>query len=92
MSDRIRGRRLQTIRGKHFASEPLCVRCLAMTPPRISIATELDHIVALDNGGTDTPDNRQGLCWQCHQDKTAEDMGYTQRQVIGVDGWPESKS
>lgn len=71
---RIRGRELQRIRDEHFRAHPLCVRCLAMDPPRYSIATELDHTLALTNGGTDTPDNRQGLCAPCHVDKTAEDL------------------
>jgi 5-methylcytosine-specific restriction protein A len=51
------------------------------------VATQLDHIVALDNGGTDTPGNRQGLCDACHEIKTAIDMGYRPRQRIGVDGY-----
>ena len=70
---RIRGRELQRIRAEHFRAHPLCVHCLAKTPPRISVATDLDHTVALENGGTDTPDNRQGLCAECHETKTIKD-------------------
>ncbi len=39
------------------------------------LATQLDHIVALTNGGEDIPSNRQGLCEPCHAAKTALDLG-----------------
>lgn len=82
---RIRGRKLQERRRAHFALHPLCARCLERG--HTSLATELDHIVALTNGGGDGPENEQGLCGQCHKDKTQEDMGRTVRR-IGEDGWP----
>lgn len=83
---RIRGRELQEIRKRHFEQFPLCVECQRLG--RIRLATELDHIKALCNGGTDTPDNRQGLCSKCHEAKTAKDLGYKVRQAIGIDGYP----
>jgi hypothetical protein len=70
--ERIRGRELQEIRYQHFRLYPLCVRCEAAG--RTRLATELDHIVALMNGGEDVPSNRQGLCRDCHAIKTAEDL------------------
>ena len=82
--DRIRGRRLQKIRADHFRLYPLCVMCKAKG--RISLATQLDHIVALVNGGTDTSDNRQGLCEPCHKDKTSKDLGYRERAKFDQDG------
>jgi 5-methylcytosine-specific restriction endonuclease McrA len=30
----------------------------------------IDHIVPLADGGVDNPSNLQGLCWDCHQDKS----------------------
>lgn len=83
--DRIRGRKLQQIRATHFTLFPLCVMCEAKG--KVTIATELDHIKALVNGGTDTHDNRQGLCEEHHKAKTAEDMGFKPRVTIGLDGW-----
>jgi 5-methylcytosine-specific restriction protein A len=83
---RIRGRKLQAIRARHFAKFPLCVDCEANG--KVRLATELDHIQALTNGGQDTQDNRQGLCKPCHEAKTAKDMGYRQRGTTGPDGWP----
>jgi 5-methylcytosine-specific restriction protein A len=82
--DRIRGRRLQKIRADHFRLYPLCVMCKAKG--RISLATQLDHIVALVNGGTDTSDNRQGLCTPCHEAKTRRDLGYKERTQFDASG------
>lgn len=69
---RIRGRALQSIRLHHLAEHPLCVHCLAKD--RITAAVEIDHRIPLSKGGTDTPDNRQSLCRECHLLKTVEDL------------------
>ena len=69
---RIRGRQLQEIRERHFRLNPLCVMCACQG--RTAAATELDHRLALGLGGTDTDDNRQGLCSDCHAEKTRADM------------------
>jgi 5-methylcytosine-specific restriction protein A len=84
--ERIRGRKLQRIRQLWFMANPLCVACQAKG--RVTPATELDHIQALDNSGKDEDSNRQGLCKDCHRAKTTIDMGYTVKHQIGVDGWP----
>jgi 5-methylcytosine-specific restriction endonuclease McrA len=56
---------------------------------RVTPATELDHIIPLHKGGEDNdPDNWQGLCAECHKDKTAQDLGHKVKQQIGLDGWP----
>ena len=89
---RIRGDKLQRIRAAHFRMYPLCARCEAMN--LVTLATQLDHIVALANGGKDFDEddgkNRQGLCDECHKEKTAEDLGWTYKPtvVIDEDGWP----
>jgi 5-methylcytosine-specific restriction protein A len=86
---RITGRRLQAIRAAHFSRDPLCAKCRERG--RASLATQLDHKVALVNGGQDfdvDPDNAQGLCDPCHVDKTAEDLGIRRRPQVGRDGWP----
>lgn len=85
-NERIRGRKLQRIREAHFSQNPLCVNCKAQG--RVRPATQLDHIVALTNGGTDTEDNRQGLCLDCHEAKTRRDLGYGPSSACGVDGRP----
>ncbi len=77
---RVRGRAWMTIRQAILTTEPLCRVCVSQA--RVVIAEEVDHILALDSGGTDDPENLQSLCRACHQAKT------TRRATIGVDGWP----
>ena len=90
---RVRGHALQKVRAAHFRMYPLCVHCRA--EGRVSVATELDHVVALVNGGLDFDQddgaNRQGLCKTHHARKTAADLGYEyiERCEIGLDGWPK---
>jgi len=69
---RTRGRRLQQIRGEHLRQRPFCVHCEAKGI--LSVATQLDHVVPLHQGGADTDDNRQGLCDACHKAKTAREL------------------
>lgn len=84
--DRIRGWKLQKIRALWFKEHPLCVRCLKLG--KVTAAAELDHILPVCKGGTNDPENLQGLCVECHRDKTNEDLGYKARVEIGLDGWP----
>lgn len=79
MVDRIRGRALQRIRARHLRLHPLCVTCQQRTPPVVRAATQLDHRVPLYKGGEETEENRQGLCDDCHREKTAADLGTTMR-------------
>ena len=90
---RIRGRALQRIREQLMWHNPLChgpdSEC--QKAKRITLWVELDHIKPLHKGGTDTPDNRQGLCEPCHKAKTQRDMGYTMKTLVGLDGYPIEK-
>lgn len=82
---RIRGRRAVDIRRQYLRLHPLCARCMASG--RVREATEVDHILPLFKGGADTHDNRQGLCRECHAEKTDADLS---RRAAGADltGWP----
>ena len=82
---RIRGRKLQAMRRRLLTRQPLCVMCQARG--RISAAVHRDHIVALANGGEDTEANTQGLCEECHREKTAADLGTVYRPATPVGGW-----
>jgi 5-methylcytosine-specific restriction protein A len=77
---RLAGRRLQRIRADWFDRFPLCEHCRTAKPPRVRLATQLDHIKPLEDGGDDfdcdDEQNRQGLCDDCHAAKTAKDRGY----------------
>ncbi|MFZ9894257.1 MAG: HNH endonuclease [Burkholderiaceae bacterium] len=67
--------------------QPLCVECKKVG--RVSMATEVDHILPLFKGGTDCLENLQGLCAKHHRIKTNEDMGYKPVKAFGIDGVPE---
>lgn len=64
----------------------LCVAC--RKKGKLTEATEVDHIKPVAQQGTDDESNLQSLCAACHQAKTIAENGGTQRQAIGVDGWP----
>ena len=84
---RLRGYTWQKIRERVFSRDcGLCVPC--QLKGKITPATEVDHIQPIHKGGTDSLDNLQSICDECHKDKTADDKGYTRRPEIGLDGWP----
>lgn len=89
MAGRIRGAKLQTIRKRWFAKNPLCVAC--KRKGYITVATELDHITPLYKGGKDDDTNRQGLCADCHKAKTNVDLGYKPKGCDAegnpINGW-----
>ena len=66
------GARWRRLRKMVLARQPLCADPFGVhrehgeTVP----ATEVDHIVAKDQGGDDSMDNLQGLCKSCHSEKT----------------------
>ena len=84
MTKRITGRRLQRIRKQVFGEQPLCVMCKAKG--KVTLATEVDHIKALVNGGEDNHENRQALCSECHTEKTRRDLGQRERVTFDADG------
>ncbi len=91
MIKRQRGRKLQERRAHFLRAHPLCQAC--QKAGRLKAACEVDHIVALVNGGEDDFDtNGQALCKPCHREKTAQDLGYRVRPVIGLDGYPVATS
>lgn len=59
---------------------------------RVTPATECDHIIPMHKGGTNEATNLQGICRECHKEKTereaAESQGRRTRPNIGSDGWP----
>lgn len=65
------------IRLAHLRREPLCRFCAACglaTP-----ATDVDHIVALADGGTHAASNLRSLCHYCHSARTARDQAFGRR-------------
>ena len=68
---RIRGRKWMEIRERWFRAHPVCVMCEQQG--RISLATQLDHRIALINGGKDDESNYQSLCVDHHKEKSAQE-------------------
>lgn len=72
------GRAGVAARARYLSLHPLCEHCARKGI--VKAAEEVDHIVPLHKGGSDTDDNKMALCrYPCHAAKTAQDMGYTQR-------------
>jgi 5-methylcytosine-specific restriction protein A len=53
----------------YLRAHPLCVQCLGRG--RVTMATEVHHIVKLRDGGHDADDNLMALCHACHSAITA---------------------
>lgn len=69
---RMAGRKLQARRLRIWSKDPHCVDCKELTS--YPHGFELDHEVALVNGGTDTDDNCRVRCLRCHEAKTRRDL------------------
>jgi 5-methylcytosine-specific restriction enzyme A len=76
---RITGRRLQAMRARLFARQPLCEMCEARG--LVKLATQRDHRLSLGEGGTDTEDNEQALCDQCHEGKSLQERIRAQQRA-----------
>ena len=65
-----------------------CAECANRLAPLI--ATEVDHVIPLAKGGTDSMDNLRAINSECHKAKTLRESGVNMKEVarIGVDGWP----
>lgn len=49
----------------------LCQECCEHG--RLTLGTQVDHIVPLDEGGSDEDDNKRLLCDKCHAAKSSEE-------------------
>ena len=59
------GARWRKLRTMVLHRDPICVIC------NHAAATDCDHIVPKADGGEDRMENLQGICWDCHTQKTA---------------------
>ena len=98
MTERKRGRAGQRDRERRMArTNGLCERCACLNrwcdrhPPRVTLATVVNHIVPLAMGGPDTDENTENLCKPCDLIVTAEQFGHAapiEARGIGRDGRP----
>ena len=86
---RLQGRAWQKLRARWLQEHPVCVMCGTKSPPRVTLATILDHIRPRSKGGTEVESNLQALCKDCDRIKQALDRGYKprKRKRVGLDGW-----
>lgn len=66
------GRALQARRLRIWSRDPHCVGCRRVVA--YPHGFQLDHVVALVNGGEDSDGNLQVLCIECHEAKTRDDL------------------
>lgn len=70
------------MRAELFQRDPLCAACKERGV--ITLATQRDHIIPLEEGGRDDVTNEQGLCGPCHDEKSkAERVRGLQRAWAG---------
>ena len=84
----MRGHALQKLRLRKWTENPYCAICGKLT--QYPGGFELDHIVALANGGADTAENCQILCCGvdgCHNIKTARDLRWEKRKAARFPEW-----
>jgi 5-methylcytosine-specific restriction protein A len=60
-------------RAAYLKRYPYCAACGTW-------ATDVDHVIAKRNGGTDDDDNLESLCHACHSRKTAREVGWGGRR------------
>lgn len=87
MAERLRGRRGVEQRKRRLArTHGLCEWCMAKGVT--ALATQVDHIVPLSQGGADEDSNTRNLCDRHHRDATAQQFGHGLKVNIGRWGWP----
>ena len=87
VATRIRGRKWMTIRERIMSRDcGLCQQCKRQG--RIKQGTQVDHIIALTNNGSNDDDNLECICPDCHLKKNMVDLGFKPQITTGIDGWP----
>lgn len=85
---RKRGRAGVEQRRRRLMLHPLCAECKKRGVVRAS--DEIDHIIPLGMGGTDSDDNVQGLCTDCHALKSASEDAAHGGAMLHPDWMPRS--
>lgn len=64
--------RWRRLRRMYLRKHPLCVECQGLG--FVTQATDVDHIIPRNAGGTDAESNLQGLCHRHHSAKTLREL------------------
>jgi len=72
------GKRWRDIRAEHLMLQPWCVDCGVL-------AVEVDHIIPIEQGGTNDHDNLASRCKSCHSRKTAKFDGGFGNPIVPID-------
>lgn len=64
----------QRLRARVLRRDPICCIC------KRADSTEVDHVQPISEGGTDHPDNLQGVCNPCHASKSAREGARARRR------------
>ena len=64
----------------------LCVPC--QSQGRTTVATAVDHITPKFKGGTDSLDNLQSICTDCHVRKSIDETRNKAGKACSIDGVP----
>lgn len=84
--NRLRGRAWMRIRQRVLLRDryrcQTCIREGRPSPPDPS--NEIDHVKPLDHGGSDSDDNLETICHDCHVRKT----NGSRAQAVGISGDP----
>ena len=89
MRKRMSTRPWRRLRAHILARDPICKLCAEAD--RLTLSCEVDHIVPIHLGGSDSATNLRGLCHDCHARITAQqlrDLVREQNPKVGEDGWP----
>ena len=69
--NRLRNKAWHDLANTILDANPYCINC--QKNGLTELATEVDHIIPLFKGGSNDLDNLQGLCRDCHLDKTRKE-------------------
>ena len=81
---RARGRAGAATKARRLAAEPFCRDCRSRGVERRS--EQVDHIIRLDQGGSDDDENTRCLCKPCHAARTRDQLIEAKANGRALDG------